>query len=106
MMYGHLATTFTLPVSDGAYIYVERRKQPEDGSSWAIVRGKACFTKEGIWESEPMPSNRTDGFLARARYDSLEDALGMAMALQAKLQEEYRLLTERRAKYMRLAATI
>lgn len=98
MIYGHLVSIFELPLSDGAHIYVERRKQREGGASWAIVRGQACFTREGIWECEPMPSSRTDEFLARARYDSLEYAMGVGVTLQAKLEEEYRLTMERYRK--------
>lgn len=37
--------------------------------------GRSCLNKLGEWEYEPFPSNRTDDFLERCRYDSLEEAV-------------------------------
>lgn len=44
---------------------------------WAICSGGFCYSREGDFEIEPMPSNRTDEFLARCRY-TLAEALALA----------------------------
>ena len=50
------------------------------GDSWAIVESCQCYNKNGRWEFEPSPSNRTDEFIERTRW-TLEDALRTASEL-------------------------
>ena len=52
---------------------VERRNK--DGSrNWAITQGGNVLMKNGEWEFEPSPSNRTDEFLKNARYATVDEA--------------------------------
>lgn len=45
--------------------------------SWAVLDGSRCLNHDGGWEYEPLPSNRTDEFLARCRFP-LEEAIDRA----------------------------
>jgi len=60
-------------------IIVEKR----DEDSWAIVWDwtKEVFNREGKWEYERSPSNRSDAFKVRARWkwDEVEDAVRKAV---------------------------
>lgn len=60
-------------------IRVCRCKQVGGGVKWA-VRGVLgdCLNRDGEWEDEPLPSSRSDDFLARCRFDSAEEALAAA----------------------------
>jgi hypothetical protein len=65
-----------------------QQRHQEDGSiKWGIyevgVSSRCCLTREGLWEYEPLPSSRDDEYLARARYDSLEDAEAAFLRWQA-----------------------
>ena len=42
---------------------------------WKITDSTYCLNKHGKWEYEPLPSSRTNDFLSRCRFDSLEDAI-------------------------------
>ena len=42
---------------------------------YAIRLGGSRMNRDGEWEYEPMPSHRTDEFLARCTFDSLKDAV-------------------------------
>ncbi len=64
----------------GTRIDVARTKDDED--VWAIRCGGLCWTRDRGWEAEPMPSSRTDEFLARARFTEKE-ACALAIALAA-----------------------
>jgi len=44
-------------------------------SGWAILDGDRCLNNEGSWEYEPLPSARTDEFILRTRFPTLEMAL-------------------------------
>lgn len=57
-------------------IVIEQRRGGADGSEsrWAVVRDGLVLNHAGEWEYEPMPSSRTSSFLARCRYNSLEEA--------------------------------
>jgi hypothetical protein len=41
---------------------------------WAVCQDGMCYSKDGFWEFEPMPSGRGEQFLSRTRYDSLDEA--------------------------------
>lgn len=66
--------------------YPDRVSEPEivrvaqiDGPDLYAVRHRGrCLNKAGEWELEPMPSSRTDAFLARCRFDTMEEAMTAA----------------------------
>lgn len=60
-------------------VTVEMARQVGDYIKWAVRNGsRSCWTHEGVWEVEPLPSNRDEDFLARARYDTLDEAFKAA----------------------------
>ena len=61
--------------SIGRDIVVEAR----GGGTWAVAQGGSVLAADGLWEWEPMPSSRTDDFIARTRF-SLDEALDRARA--------------------------
>lgn len=63
----------------GEHHYVESRG---DGT-WAIKNGGCVLNIDGEWEWEPSPSNRTDEFIARTRFDR-DDAFRRAAAIRAQ----------------------
>ncbi|MFY1686444.1 hypothetical protein [Plantactinospora sp. WMMB782] len=76
------ATTYTvslLPETADEYtlyaITVERRGP----AGWAVVRNRWCLGADGEWEFEPIPSERTDEWIAAHRFP-LEQALELAKA--------------------------
>ena len=66
---------------DGAVIQRTSRA-PE---SWAIRAGSSCMSTTGEWDIEPMPSERTDEWLANHRWPSA--AAAWAALQQARQQE-------------------
>lgn len=49
-----------------------------DFRSYAVIDGFGqCLNVDGIWEHEPMPSNRDDAFKARCRFKDFADAAAM-----------------------------
>jgi hypothetical protein len=66
---------------DGAVI--QRTSQAPE--SWAIRAGSSCMSTTGEWDIEPMPSNRTDEWLAKHRWPTL--AAAWAALQQARRQE-------------------
>lgn len=67
----------SLYLDPGTLIEVEahRRRQRDGKSLWAVKRLSSVLNRDGEWEHEPIPSSRDDEFLARARFDSLSDAI-------------------------------
>lgn len=63
----------------GEHHYVESRG---DGT-WAVKNGGCVLNVDGVWEYEPNPSNRTDEFIARTRFDR-DDAFRRAAAIRAE----------------------
>lgn len=47
------------------------------GDLWAVVRHTACLNKDGYWDYEPIPSERTDEWIAEHRFE-LATALRLA----------------------------
>ena len=43
--------------------------------AWAVVDAIFVLNREGEWEYEPQPSNRSDEFLARTRFATAQEAL-------------------------------
>lgn len=48
---------------------------------WVVTNGGAVLNKDGQWEYEPLPSSRTDEFLARTRF-TLSEAVKEARGIQ------------------------
>jgi hypothetical protein len=75
------ATTFTLirytpnrPFGHVAELKVEWRGE----NAWAIVDSHFALNRDGEWEHEPFPSNRSDQFIARTRWPSAREAIVFA----------------------------
>lgn len=71
---GFRATRYERPDSS---IKVEWR----GGDTWAVTDGRQCLNNKGKWEYEPLPSSRTEEFLARCRFTenmALAHAFNMA----------------------------
>ena len=63
-------TAYELP--DGARI--ERVSQRDGTYKWAVRFFGDCLNSNGEYEEEFSPSNRTDDFMKRCRFDSAESA--------------------------------
>lgn len=50
-----------------------------------------CLNKEGDWETEPFPSNRTPEFIARCRWNDFTEAANALEKAAANLSEYDRL---------------
>lgn len=87
------ATTYTIFMPN-MYddIKIEARCwEPQHGperkiTAWAVSQGyRFVWTKRKRWEVEPMPSSRTDAFLKRARFKTLEEAAQAAQFAKANV---------------------
>lgn len=76
-----IATTWTCKNTDHR---IEVASINNDGSLSFAVRNhwRECLNKDGRWEDELSPSNRTTAFLKRCRFDDFEAA---AKALEQAL---------------------
>lgn len=63
-------------------ITAHRMRQFDGSIKWAVRKGSEVLNKKGKWEYEPIPSSRTDKFLERTRFDSLESAIEAFEALR------------------------
>lgn len=58
------------------------RAQGFDGERWAVRQmGRVLNVQTEVWEYEPIPSDRTDQWLAMHRFDSYEGACRVAIRL-------------------------
>lgn len=60
---------------DADDITLRRMPQRKGADKWAIYNRGAVLSKDGDWEYEPTPSSRTDEYLQRCRFDSMQEAL-------------------------------
>jgi hypothetical protein len=60
--------------------YIEIREQPDGTQRYAVCRFGRVLNREGQWELEPIPSDRTQEFIDRTRYNSLAGAFDVAKA--------------------------
>jgi hypothetical protein len=51
-------------------IYAEARSE----NSWAVTYSGLCLSVNGVWSYEPLPSSRSDDWLAENRFPTPEDA--------------------------------
>jgi hypothetical protein len=61
-------------------IHIQRIATRSGPDRWAVRKDGKSLTKDGLWEEEPGPSNRTDGFLARCRFDTADSAIRAAFS--------------------------
>ena len=67
----------------GEAMWVKAAYQRGGARKWKIARGfDEVLNKQGQWEDEPIPSSRTDDFLARCRFDSLEECATAIRAMK------------------------
>ena len=78
---GAVIVAYALPTAVGAYneVRIERARQASGPDLWAVRYCGDVLNKQGEWEWEPMPSGRDEDFLARARFDSAEEAIAAAI---------------------------
>lgn len=60
-------------------VRIQRARQMEGPDKWKVERDGSVLNKSGDWEYEPLPSSRSDEFLARCRYDTAQEAIRAAM---------------------------
>lgn len=53
-------------------------------TAWAICSRNQCLTKEGEWDYESLPSNRTDEYKKSTRFDSIEKAIDFYLKWRSK----------------------
>lgn len=53
---------------------IVRVEQRDLNYKWVVRNGRVCLKKTGLFEYEPLPSNRTQDFLDETRFDSPEEA--------------------------------
>lgn len=57
-------------------VYIEQREQMDDTIKYVVTCRDLVLNVSLGWEHEPIPSERTEMFIARTRFLSLENALG------------------------------
>lgn len=69
----------------GVEMWVKAAYQKGGDRLWKITRGFGeVLNKQGQWEREPSASNRTDEFLARCRYATLDECAAAIEQLRGK----------------------
>jgi hypothetical protein len=69
------------------YLYnveVQQSYQIDGTELWAVRWMSRCLSRDGEWTLEPIPSSRTDEFLAAHRFD-LDTALRLAKEAAPKI---------------------
>lgn len=56
-------------------VLIDIRRQVDGGVRWSVTCQGNVLTKDGYWEYEPKPSDRTDEFIAATRFNSPIEAL-------------------------------
>ena len=54
---------------------IEAATQRDGSTLWKVMHKNNVLAKDGLWELEPMPSNRDDEFLERCRFKTAQEAL-------------------------------
>ena len=75
-----LATEFE-PIED---VKISLRSAVDGRRRWAVVIHNSVLAKDGELEYEPLPSSRTEEFIKRTRYDSIQEALAAARKWEAE----------------------
>lgn len=66
-------------------VKIERARQRDGSSLWAIRRDGSVMNKNAEWEFEPMPSSRDDEFIKNCRYATIDEAVETYKRYQEKL---------------------
>jgi hypothetical protein len=72
-------------------IYIEEVRQSETDPSavrYAVRMNHWAWSKSGKWDFEPRPSERTEAWLDKHRWDDLESAHAAAAKAAAKMLKE------------------
>jgi hypothetical protein len=72
-----LSRAVKFEIDEEREVYVTARKQRDGSKLWVVERLGLVLNSDCEFEYEPMPSSRTDDFIARTRF-SLEQALQLA----------------------------
>lgn len=73
-------TVFQLDGGKPPYMLIEAREQRDGSRKWVVTQGGNCLRKDGDWEWEASPSNRSEEFVQMTRWDSKEAAREFAEA--------------------------
>jgi hypothetical protein len=73
-------------------IAIRRQVQRDNSVKWAVYCRSFVLTKSGEWVFEPIPSSRTDEFIADTRFDSLASAWIEAEIQVTKMRRQAGLL--------------
>jgi hypothetical protein len=74
------------PDEAGNYLsWIVTVERTHHSGKWAVRRGKRCYDADGVWDWEPLPSSRTDEWLANYRFD-LETALRIAKEVASEVK--------------------
>ncbi|WP_246892463.1 hypothetical protein [Achromobacter xylosoxidans] len=63
---------------------VERAAQPDGAYLWAVRRNGDCLGRDRHWSYEPLPSSRSQEWLALHRFPTAQAAIDAAIAAQRK----------------------
>jgi hypothetical protein len=69
-------------------VFIEERTGRGGILRWAVTRNSDVLNRSGEWEWEPNPSSRTDAFLRRTRYATVDAALDAARRVLGDAGEE------------------
>lgn len=86
-----------------AEVVIDQMLQEDGSYKWAVRNAsRCCFSKEGRWDFESMPSNRPEDWIATHRFDTFEEACEVAQRAAAMRLEIYkervRFINDREAK--------
>lgn len=68
-------------------LIIQRRRQRSGAAKWSVNSGGNVLHADGTWELDPLPSGRTDEFLASTRF-TLEEAWERANQVLARQTPE------------------
>lgn len=70
---------------DTFHVVIRRRRQLKGDDLWAVVCNNIYnLNKNGKWQREPLPSSRSDAFIANCRFTDEGDAYEAWQTSQAK----------------------
>lgn len=72
---------------DGVYVEWRGKRYGKGPVLWAVTNRSACLNRSGEWEVEVQPSSRDDAFIARCRWESMDEALAAAIHALAQAEE-------------------
>jgi hypothetical protein len=60
----------------GREVFIKSREQLDGTTAWVVLMDSWVLGKDNEYHYEPMPSSRTDKFIANTRFDTREEAMG------------------------------